>query len=160
MNFSFSNASKLKIFNQNCRRINYLHWPSLLQPHWEILLICLLFPFFFVLGPYCHNLGLIFGHFISIRWRITRYGVNTTPNTWVCFGFALLSHPAGLDKKILEPLFHPIRSKAQNNHHSLAHVFLRFARFLQVLIGSGDCVCPLWMGKVTQYFTPGFRTLD
>ena len=63
-------------------------------------------------------------------------------------GFALCTPHDWLKK--LAPLFHPIRSKTKTNRDSFAHVFLRFASATcnYLLIGSLDCLCPLWLARV------------
>jgi len=66
---------------------------------------------------------------------------------WVSkiIGFAALRYMIGLEK--LAPLSHPIRSDTKTDRDSRARVFPRFASATcnLILIGSLDCLCPLWL---------------
>ena len=74
--------------------------------------------------------------------------------TCVRFGFVLPRKAIGW--KNLASLRYPIRSKSKTNRDALAQFFPRFVsakcpELQWVLIGSLDCLCPLWLAGVITF---------
>lgn len=77
---------------------------------------------------------------------------------WKYFGFALPHHMIGFKKSA--PLLHPIRSKTETRILWLVLTYfnINYMYLFQVLIGSLDCLCPLWL--LCDYFWFGFLRLN